>query len=39
MSLADTVFPAVAMVEASLVQSTMERGKCPELSHPLFKIA
>jgi len=39
MALADTVFPAVAMVEASLVQSTMEKGKCPDLSHPLFKIA
>lgn len=39
MALADTVFPAVAMVEAALVQSTMERGKCPDLSHPLFKIA
>ena len=39
MVLADTVFPAVAMVEADLAQSTMERGKCPDLSHPLFKIA
>ncbi|GBE00695.1 tetrahydromethanopterin S-methyltransferase subunit H [bacterium BMS3Abin08] len=39
MVLADTVFPAVAMVEAALAQSAMERGKCPDLSHPLFKIA
>ncbi len=39
MALADTVFPAVAMVEAALGQSMMERGKCPDLSHPLFKIA
>jgi tetrahydromethanopterin S-methyltransferase subunit H len=39
MALADTVFPAVAMVEAALGQSVMERGKCPDLSHPMFKIA
>jgi len=39
MGLADTVFPAVAMVEAALAQSTMERGKCPDLSHPLFRIS
>lgn len=39
MALADTVFPAVAMVEAALGQSIMERGKCPDLSHPLFRIA
>ncbi len=39
MVLADTVFPAVAMVEAALAQSTMERGKCPDLSHPLFRIS
>lgn len=39
MALASTVFPAVAMVEASLGQSMTERGKCPDLSHPMFKIA
>ncbi len=39
MALASTVFPAVAMVEAALAQSMMERGKCPDLSHPLFKLA
>ncbi|MCL5021764.1 MAG: hypothetical protein M1497_00055 [Nitrospirae bacterium] len=39
MALAGTVFPAVAMAEAALGQSMMERGKCPDLSHPLFRIA
>jgi tetrahydromethanopterin S-methyltransferase subunit H len=39
MALANTVFPAVAMVEVALGQSLIERGKCPDLSHPLFKIA
>jgi tetrahydromethanopterin S-methyltransferase subunit H len=38
-AIADTVFPAVAMVDTALGQSIMEKGKIPDLSHPLFKIA
>jgi tetrahydromethanopterin S-methyltransferase subunit H len=39
MALADTVFPAVAMVDTALGQSMIEKGKIPDPSHPLFKIA
>lgn len=39
MSLADTVFPAVAMVDAAMAQLRMEKGWCPDMSHPLFKLA
>lgn len=39
MALADTVFPAVAMVDAALGQLRMEKGRCPDMSHPLFKLA
>ncbi len=36
---APIVFPAVAMVDAILAQSLIEKGKFPDASHPLFKIA
>lgn len=39
MALADTVFPAVAMVDAAMGQLRMEKGWCPDMSHPLFKLA
>jgi len=39
MALADTVFPAVAMVDAAMGQLRMEKGFCPDMSHPLFKLA
>ncbi len=38
-ALAGTVFPAVAMVDAALGQLCMEEGLCPDLTHPMFKIA
>lgn len=36
---APIVFPAVAMVDAILAQTLLEKGKAPDMSHPLFKIA
>ncbi|MFO0754764.1 MAG: hypothetical protein U0411_15730 [Thermodesulfovibrionales bacterium] len=39
MALADTVFPAVAMVDAAMGQLRMEKGWCPHMSHPLFTLA
>ncbi len=39
LSLAPTVFPAVAMVDATLAQSLMEQGRIPGSDHPMFKIA
>lgn len=38
-SLAPTVFPAVAMVDAILAQPLLERGNIPDAGHPMFKIA
>lgn len=38
-TLAPTIFPAVAMVDVILSQSLLERGKIPDSSHPMFKIA
>jgi len=39
MALADTVFPAVAMVDAAMGQLRMEKGWCPVSTHPIFRIA
>jgi tetrahydromethanopterin S-methyltransferase subunit H len=39
MALADSVFPAVAMVDAAMGQLCLEKGSCPEMSHPLFRLA
>ncbi|VAX20011.1 N5-methyltetrahydromethanopterin:coenzyme M methyltransferase subunit H [hydrothermal vent metagenome] len=36
---APIVFPAVAMVDAILAQTRLEKGEAPDMSHPLFKIA
>ncbi len=33
------VFPAVAMVDAVLAQGLLDKGKLPNMEHPLFKIA
>lgn len=38
-SLAPTVFPAVAMVDAILSQPLMEQGRVPDFNHPMFKLA
>ncbi len=39
MALADSVFPAVAMVDAAMGQLCLEKGTCPDMSHPIFKLA
>lgn len=35
---ADYIFPTVALVDAAFAQVSMERGKRPDKSHPIFKI-
>ncbi|MEW6267596.1 MAG: tetrahydromethanopterin S-methyltransferase subunit H [Thermodesulfobacteriota bacterium] len=39
LTLASTVFPAVAMVNAIMAQTLLEKGRFPGPEHPLFKIA
>ena len=39
LSLAPTVFPAVATVDACLGQALLEEGVMVDLDHPLFRIA
>jgi N5-methyltetrahydromethanopterin:coenzyme M methyltransferase subunit H len=38
-TLAPTVFPAVAMVDAILSQPLLEQGQVPDFNHPMFKLA